>query len=802
MSWKDKVVGLYKRFGAPVKFAAKLIVGAVVPGGSAVVELVGQALDCVHETVKDNLEIDESRLPAATAADLQRLEGVLDILSGDLGALTAQMATLEALPEAAKQLLDVALATDDRCRAALGKLDGLARGFDVLREQNAKILQGQGYAAGMLEEMLPLMRRMAGVVDYVEELHAAGVSVAEFRAFLIPFRAGQRALAEGRIGEAQAKLTEASQARPTSGAAAVALAAVQAAGHDLAGAATSLGRAVRLRPHDAELGELHRRVTEVSRGATPADKPRGTAAPPKVGAVLDGWRLDQLLGRGGWGQVFKATRGGEARALKVMHPELSRDPLFVERFKAEILTLGGLRGHPHLVEIHGFGMDAGCWYFLMEFIDGFSLEQYLMRKGPLSVAQAVPLFARAADGLALAHSRGVVHRDIKPANILLREPDGQPVMVDFGLAVLAAGSGLTKTGQSAGYTPMFAAPEQLRGKPADARSDVYALAASLFYALNYDKPALREPDQYEPEHAPEALREVLTRALHHRPEKRPANAAEFRALLQGTADGMGRGDPAPTASPPSAGRGGVAPPSSTPVKPQRKAGDVYTNSLAMKFAWIPPGTFLMGSPANEPERNHNDETQHKVTLTRGFWMGVHQVTQAQWQAVMGTRPSESKGDNLPVERISWDHTVAFCEALGTKDGKTYRLPTEAEWEYACRAGTTTAFSCGADVSALGDYAWYNGNSGGQSHPVGGKKPNPWGLYDMRGNVWEWCQDGYGPYTTGDVKDPLIETNTDARVFRGGSWLDWAERCRSASRGQGGPDYWHCHLGLRVVLCMD
>ena len=285
------------------------------------------------------------------------------------------MAALEQLPEVAKQHLDVALATDDRCRAALGKLDGLAKGFDVLREQNAKILKGQGYAAGMLEEILPIMRRMAGIADYVEELHAAGVPGSEFRSLLAVFREGQRDLGQGRIAEAKAKLSEASEARPTSGAAAVALAAVQAVGHDLAGAATSLGRAVRLRPRDAELGELHRRVTEVSRGATPADKPGGTAAPPKVGAVLDGWRLEQLLGRGGWGQVFKATRNGEERALKVMHPELLRDPLFVERFTAEILTLASLRGdedrgrrgNEYVVKIHNFGYarDADCWYFLM-----------------------------------------------------------------------------------------------------------------------------------------------------------------------------------------------------------------------------------------------------------------------------------------------------------------------------------------------------------------------------------------------------------------------------------------------------
>jgi formylglycine-generating enzyme required for sulfatase activity len=795
MSWKEKVVALHRRFGAPAKFAAKLVLGAVVPGGSAVVELVGAALDCVHETVRDQIALNEAKMPAASAADLQRLEGVLDILSGDLGALTAQMAALEPLPDVAKQQLDVALATDDRCRAALGKLDGLAKGFDVLREQNAKLLKGQGYAAGMLEEMLPLMRRMAGIADYVEDLHAAGLSGSEFRSLLAVFREGQRDLGQGRIGEARTKLLEASRARPTSGAAAVALAAVQAAGHDLSAAEQSLGRAARLRPRDAELGELHRRVTEVSRGATPQEKPRGTAAPPKVGAVLDGWQLEQLLGRGGWGQVFKATRNGEERALKVMHPELSRDPLFVERFTAEVLTLASLRGdedrgrrgNEYVVKIHNFGYarDADCWYFLMEYIKGVSLEQYLMKNSALSAKQALPLFTRLADGLALAHARGVIHRDVKPGNIMLRAPNGAPVLVDFGLASVGEGAGLIKTGQSAGYTPMFAAPEQLRGKSADARSDVYALAAALFYALNYDKPHLREPDQYEPEHAPEALREVLTRALHPKPERRYANAGEFRAALE-----------KPLPPPP-------------PAKPQRKAGDVYTNSLGMKFAWIPPGTFLMGSPANEPERS-DDETQHKVTLTKGFHLGIHQVTQAQWQAVMGDNPSNFKGDNLPVEQVTWDDCVAFCEALGKKDGKTYRLPTEAEWEYACRAGTTTPFHFGTTISTDqanydGNYTYGNGKKGvyrEKTTPVGSFPANAWGLFDMHGNVWEWCQDWYGPYPKTDITDHQSLTNGEARVLRGGSWLDAPGSCRAACRPGFAPGYRGNYLGCRVALCLD
>ena len=812
MSWKDKVVGLYRRFGAPVKFAAKLVVGAFVPGGSAVIDLIGQALDCVHETVKDNIEIDESRLPAGTAADLKRVEEMLDVLGGDLAGLTEQIAALEGLPEAATKILYVALKTDDRCRAALHKLDALAQGFDVLNKQNAELLRGQGYAAGMLDELLPLMRRTAGVADFVDDLRAAGLNAAEFMAALAEFREGMRAMARGRVVEAGAKLEEVARSRPTSAAAAVAVAAVQTAKLDLSGAQKTMVRAVRLRPQDAGLAELSQRVTRLSQTTPPPPPSPPPVSSPTVGAVLDGWRLEQLLGHGGWGQVYKVRRGDAVRAMKVMHPELARDPGFVQRFRGEILTLARLGGHKSLVEIHDFNYaaDAACWYLLMAFIDGLSLEQYLLKKGPLTVGQARGLFLAAADGLAAAHGRGVIHRDIKPDNILLARPNGLPVLVDFGLAALADGTGRTKTGQSAGYTPMFAAPEQLHGEPATARSDVYSLAATLYYALTYDKPDLRKPYNWEPEHAPEALRDLLTRALHHRPEKRPANAAEFRALLQGAGDRMGRGDPAPTTATPSASRGGVSPPSSTPVKPQRKAGELYTNSVGMKFAWIPPGTFLMGSPPSEPERG-DDGTQHRVTLTKGFWMGVHQVTQAQWQAVMGSNPSNFKGDgNLPVENVSWDDAVAFCEALGRKDGKAYRLPTEAEWEYACRAGTTTPFHFGSAISPDqanydGNYVYNNGKKGvyrQKTTPVGSFPANAWGLFDMHGNVWEWCQDLYAPYQTGDISDPLNQTNGEARVLRGGSWCRRPRGCRAAFRYRGWAGARRDLVGCRVALCLD
>jgi uncharacterized protein (TIGR02996 family) len=241
----------------------------------------------------------------------------------------------------------------------------------------------------------------------------------------------------------------------------------------------------------------------------------------------------------------------------------------------------------------------------------------------------------------------------------------------------------------------------------------------------------------------------------------------------------------------------------------RPCWPTQTNPLGMSFAWCPPGTFLMGSPPGEPKRS-DDETQHRVTLTQGFWMGVTPVTQAQWQAVLGRPPSRFKGDDLPAEQVSWDDCQEFCRKLGERLGQRFRLPTEAEWEYACRAGTTTPFHFGATITT--DQANYDGNyvySGGrkgkyhrQTTPVGSFPANPWGLRDVHGNVFEWCQDWYAPYPSSDRKDPRGVPNGDGRLLRGGSWCSAPRWCRSACRLRLTADFAHDHAGCRVVLCLD
>ncbi len=236
----------------------------------------------------------------------------------------------------------------------------------------------------------------------------------------------------------------------------------------------------------------------------------------------------------------------------------------------------------------------------------------------------------------------------------------------------------------------------------------------------------------------------------------------------------------------------IAPAAPDEEAPPPNPEQTLTNNLGMQFRLIPSGSFTMGS-----ERGNADEKPvHEVILSKPFYLGIHEVTQAQWQAVMGSNPAHFKDPNRPVENVSWNDAQEFCKRLSEKDSARYRLPTEAEWEYACRAGTKTEFYWGARFS--GDFAWARDNSEGAAHTVGGKKSNPWGLYDMGGNVYEWCQDNYGRYPSSDQVDPLNSDGSRYHVDRGGCWYNDGEYCRSADRGGRLDDFRDFFVGLRVV----
>ena len=231
-----------------------------------------------------------------------------------------------------------------------------------------------------------------------------------------------------------------------------------------------------------------------------------------------------------------------------------------------------------------------------------------------------------------------------------------------------------------------------------------------------------------------------------------------------------------------------------------KTGDTKTFTLPggvkMEMVYVAPGSFTMGSPESEEDRFDN-ETQHRVTLTKGYWLGKYEVTQRQWGSVMGNNPSSSKGPDRPVENVSWEDCQRFIAKVDAEARRQFgggaRLPTEAEWEYACRAGTTGPYGGNGNLDDMG---WYGGNSGDTTHPVGQKLANAWGFHDMHGNVWEWCQDWYGAYQ-GNENDPRGSASGVLRVLRGGGWCDDARDCRSAGRDGCNPGYRDDDGGFRL-----
>ena len=220
------------------------------------------------------------------------------------------------------------------------------------------------------------------------------------------------------------------------------------------------------------------------------------------------------------------------------------------------------------------------------------------------------------------------------------------------------------------------------------------------------------------------------------------------------------------------------------------------NDAKMDFVLIPAGTFMMGAEDSKAD----EKPVTKVTITQPFYFGKYEVTQEQWQAVMGSNPSYYKGTNLPVEQVSWNAAQGFLTNLNDRvKGYRFRLPSEAEWEYACRAGTTTQYSFGDGDAALPEYGWFTGNGERKTHPVGEKKPNPWGLYDIHGNVWEWCQDWYAPYPGGEVTDPTGPATGTTIVMRGGSWSHGSRDLWSSFRfGKFNRDFPFRSVGFRVV----
>jgi formylglycine-generating enzyme required for sulfatase activity len=244
-----------------------------------------------------------------------------------------------------------------------------------------------------------------------------------------------------------------------------------------------------------------------------------------------------------------------------------------------------------------------------------------------------------------------------------------------------------------------------------------------------------------------------------------------------------------------------APPSNTKAAPKEFIADLG-GGVKMEMILIPAGQFMMGSPDSDRSASNDEKPRHLVRITHEFYMGKYPVTQEQWTAVMGNNPSLFINPKNPVEWVSWQDGLKFLRKMNEKaGGGKWEYPTEAQWEYACRAGSTTIFCFGDDEAGLNDYGWYDKNSGGKSHPVGEKKPNAWGLYDMHGNVWQWVWDWYDPsyYAHSPTDDPTGPATGTERVSHGGTWASAARSARSANHGRIEADHHGSHLGFRAAM---
>ncbi len=533
---------------------------------------------------------------------------------------------------------------------------------------------------------------------------------------------------------------------------------------------------------------------------------------------------------------------------------------YERRFRREAELMARI-SHPNVVTIFDFGTADGRPYLVMEYIEDGDLRSRMVPDVPIEVGEIRTIIRPVIRAVEHLHRQGIIHRDMKPENILIHHED-TPKVTDFGIAVLdfAIGS-LTRTGRAMG-TPGYVAPEQQYGLRVDERADQFSLAALCYEMATGRKPlgAYPSPAKLNPKLGREAG-EVILKALSEDPADRFPTIGEFgRALDHGLSAAerpTRRVGPivglALVASLIVAGhslfprnfprRESHRASAVSAPEPVREAGPapalaeapstLTTRSLGMTLIKVPPGEFWMGSPSSDTAAQPDERPRHLVRISRPFYLGEKEVTVGQFRRFVEatgyrttaedpdgggrtfnvkTRTIESNSefnwrhpdgirhqdDQEPVVQLSWRDAVAFCDALTRIEGRPIRLPTEAEWEYACRAGTSSRWSSGDDPESLMPFAWTLKNARYRFHKVGTRRPNPWGLRDMHGNVWEWCSDWYGPYEQATAVDPTGPPSGSNRVLRGGSF-DWdkVERTRSASRLPHPPGCSYYNFGFRV-----
>lgn len=612
----------------------------------------------------------------------------------------------------------------------------------------------------------------------------------------------------------------------------------------------------------------------------------------KINSTLQGgkYKIIAMLGQGGFGITYLAENTmlegkvaikefffkdycnrDEETSHVTIPTEGNRE--IVERFKTKFIkearTIFKLN-HPNIVRILDIFEENGTAYYVMDYIEGESLNDLVKRRGAIPEAEAIGYIREVGSALTYIHGKNLNHLDIKPGNLMKRKDNGKVQVIDFGVSkqydsTTGNQTSTTPVGISHGYAPI----EQYQKNGVQSfspQSDVYALAATLYKLLTGITPpeAMIVQDEGLPVEdlrargVSQRVINAIDAAMQTR-KKRTQSVAEFLRNLESKDEGeateltadiqkteeerrrkeeanrKAREEAARMLTQEEANRAkrkkrdktvfgvvvaviaiawvivGVSQLSGgSSSEPQTEVEDsciVYSNSdhqrilqeLADHMVYVQGGTFTMGATDEQgSDADIDEKPAHSVTLS-SYYIGKTEVTQELWEAVMGSNPSEFKGNRKPVEQVSWNDCQTFISMLNALTGKNYRLPTEAEWEFAARGGIKSKGYKYSGSNTLDDVAWCEDNSGETTHEVGTKSPNELGLYDMSGNVWEWCNDWYGNYISSPSNNPTGPGSGTYRVNRGGSWYLIAGCCRSSNRNLNTPDFRYIHLGLRLCL---
>ena len=618
----------------------------------------------------------------------------------------------------------------------------------------------------------------------------------------------------------------------------------------------------------------------------------------KINSTLQGgkYKIIAMLGQGGFGITYLAENTmldgkvaikefffkdycnrDEETSHVTIPTEGNRE--IVERFKTKFIkearTIFKLN-HPNIVRILDIFEENGTAYYVMDYIEGESLNDLVKRRGAIPEAEAIGYIREAGSALTYIHGKNLNHLDIKPGNLMKRKDNGKVQVIDFGVSkqydsTTGNQTSTTPVGISHGYAPI----EQYQKNGVQSfspQSDVYALAATLYKLLTGITPpeamivqedglpvedlrakgvsgrvinaidAAMQMRRKRTQSVAEFLRNleskdegeatVMTADIQKTEEERrrkeeanrKAREEAARMLTQEEANRAKRKKRDKTVfgvvvaviaiawvivgvSQLSGGSSSEAPTIGSSSEPPTIGSSSYTptvktyeaNGVSFQMVEVRGGTFTMGATNEQGSDAEDDEKPaHSVTLS-SYYIGKTEVTLELWEAVMGSNPSKFKGNRKPRLYVSWDDCQTFISKLNSLTGKKFRLPTEAEWEFAARGGIKSKGYKYSGSNTLDDVAWYRDNSGDTTHDVGTKSPNELGLYDMSGNVCEWCNDWYGNYISSPSNNPTGPSSGTCRVIRGGSWNDIARYCRSSDRDGITPDNRGNFLGLRLCL---